>query len=121
MDRHPEYKYCIGKIAENDHWIYIVDCGSGWEDALYLWENEGPVEFMLRISDLYGWHAEKTKSGQYTFKEDPMCLVYWWDDLFGFTAELKNWDWLQEAISFIEAVSKNEKTNIITWNSDKNS
>lgn len=103
MPRHPEYRFCIGEESEKDNWLVLRDLfDTGWEEDLYSWGYEGPLEFTLRIKEKTGWTITKLEHGQYRFAEDPLQLVYWWDDLFGFTITIPDWDKLPEAKAFLK-------------------
>ncbi len=71
-------------------------------EDLFSWGEEGPVEFLTRIKEHTGWTIKHLKYGQYTFNEDPLGLVFWWDDLFGFTITVPDWDRLQDALDFLK-------------------
>ena len=106
MERHPEYKYYIERISENDSWLFIGDRNhSGWGTKVFdAWDEDkdtGPIEYILRIKEQNQWDIEKVKDLQYRFEQDELGTIFQWDDLFGFVAVIKDWDRLNEVLDFL--------------------
>lgn len=110
MNRHPEYKYRVGQINTEEHWINIEDKDdSGWGKlARDPWEDDnerGALEFILRVKDKTGWDIEKVGDWQYRFKQDELGIIYQWDDLFGFVILYKDASVLNKTLEFIESIT----------------
>jgi len=107
MERHPEYKYKIGRLAPKESWIYIEDMNdSGWGKEIFdFWSDEkddGPVEFLLRIKEENNWNIKKVEPFGYQFIEDELEMEFLWDDLFGFTIQIKDWYMLGKVLDFLK-------------------
>ncbi len=97
------YTYKITGIAETDNWIYIK-CNE--EDSVS--ENEPFVELVKYITKKWNndeWQGKISSVGEarYKVKNDPVDLIYQWDDLFGIVFEYKNSTKPNEVKSFIAA------------------
>ena len=95
MDRRPTYAYRLDEaLFHADKTLFSIrNAGNaGWEQALFdAWADDadsGPVEFLLRIRDRTGWTIRKADASGVRFAGDPLALVFRWDDLLGFTAEI---------------------------------
>ena len=107
MDRHPEYKYYIEDISEENSWLYIGDKEqSGWGRHVYdTWselKDDGPIELLLRIKEQNQWELEEVDWLQYRFKQDDIGMIFQWDDLFGLVVIIDNWNKIEEAIVFLK-------------------
>lgn len=111
VNRHPEYVYMIKLADEKDKWVYIGEPNSeGWEeDMMSAFEDEGPVEFLKRITEKEQWTIAKYDDA-YGFKEDPLKIRYRWDDLFGFTAIVDDWAKIDEVTEFLNKYCVTEAT-----------
>ena len=83
------YTYKITDISETDKWIYI-SCNE--EDSVY--ESEPFVEVVKLIAKKWNdneWQGHISSVGEmrYKVKNDPINLVYQWDDLFGIVLSTK--------------------------------
>ncbi|MGN0655426.1 MAG: hypothetical protein ACI4KR_01400 [Ruminiclostridium sp.] len=106
MKRHPEYEYEIGKKDPESSWIYIKDKNeSGWEKLLFDYSQEdnfaGQVEFLLHIKEKYNWNIEEAEPFGYQFVEDNLKMVFHWDDLFGFTVSVEDWQKSDKVLNFL--------------------
>ena len=95
------YTYKITDISETDKWIYI-SCNE--EDSVY--ESEPFVEVVKLIAKKWNdneWQGHISSVGEmrYKVKNDPIDLVYQWDDLFGIVFEYKNSTNLDDVKSFL--------------------
>ena len=110
MDRYPEYRYTCGEIKETEGeiWIYIHDKDdSGWEKLLFdFWEDDGPVELMLRIKESNNWTVVDMGMGRFTFEEDKQKLIFQWDDLFGLAVVVDDIEKVEYVRAFIEKCNR---------------
>ena len=95
------YTYKIASVSESDRWIFI-NCNE--EDSLT--ESEPFVEVVKQIAKKWNdneWQGKifSVDEMRYKVKNDPVDLVYQWDDLFGIVFEYKNNTKLDEVKSFI--------------------
>ena len=95
------YTYRIADFSETDNWIYIK-CNE--EDSVS--ENEPFVELVKYIAKKWNdneWQEKIFSVGdmRYKVKNDPIDLVYQWDDLFGIVIEYKTSTSLNVIKSFI--------------------
>ena len=107
VKRHPEYKYKIGECDEANRWIYINDVKKvGWERKMLVGEDRdklsGAHELYRRIIDATGWEMVRLGFNKHRFIEDPLKLVFWADDKYGFTVILDDWKKLDKAIKFLK-------------------
>lgn len=108
MERHPEYKYKIGRLEPKASWICIEDMNaSGWGKEIFdTWSDErdnGSVEFLLRIKEENNWSIKNVEPFKYQFIEDELEMVFQWDDLFGFTIQIKEWNMLGRVLDFLKS------------------
>lgn len=103
VERHSEFKYKIGNIDSENGWIYIKDVNDqSWENLLFTYnDGVGPSEFLWRINDKKGWKIVQDGFG-YRFVCDKLEMVFWWDDLFGFTVSVKKWRRHKKVIKFLK-------------------
>ena len=93
--------YKIADISEADKWIYIE---SNKEDSIN--ESEVFVELVKSIAIKWNnneWAGKIYSIGEirYKVKNDPLNLVYQWDDLYGIVFEYKDGISLDMIKSFI--------------------
>ena len=97
------YTYKIADVSKTEKWIYI-NCKE--EDSIL--ESEPFVELVKSIAKKWNdneWQGNIFSAGdmRYKVKNDPIDLVYQWDDLFGIVLEYKNSANLEDVKSFIAA------------------
>ena len=95
------YTYKIVSISKTENWTH-VKCNE--KDSLF--EIEPFVELIKYISKKWNkneWKGNIFSVGEmrYKVKNDPIDLVYQWDDLFGIVFECKNSTNLDDVRSFI--------------------
>ena len=95
------YTYRITGVSENDKWIYIK-CNE--EDSMF--ENEPFVELVKQITQKWNngeWQGNISSVGEmrYQINNDPISLVYQWDDLFGIVFDYQNNSNLSDVKPFI--------------------
>ncbi|MBR7132911.1 MAG: hypothetical protein IKD04_05210 [Clostridia bacterium] len=83
------YTYRITDVSETDNWIY-VKCNE--EDSIS--ESDPFVDLVKYITKKWNnneWQGKISSVGEmrYKVKNDPIDLVYQWDDLFGIVIEYK--------------------------------
>ncbi|MBQ8210087.1 MAG: hypothetical protein IJZ35_05855 [Clostridia bacterium] len=77
------YTYYVSYIAKNDKWIF-VQCNE--EDSILDYE---PFDALVKSiakkwnNNQYDGNITSIGNTQYKIKNDPMDLIYQWDDLFG--------------------------------------
>ena len=81
------YTYFISRISKSDKWIY-VECKE--EDSML--EQEPFVELVKNVAKAWNggtWEGNILQAGEmrYQVKNDPLNLVYQWDDLYGIVLE----------------------------------
>ena len=97
-----EYQYKIENISLSDCWIFL-DCKD--EDSL----NDSTafvnlLKFIAKQLNAGEWKEKIYSTGgnmRYTIKNDPLNLVYQWDDLFGIVFDYKNSTNLDDVKSFL--------------------
>ncbi len=95
------YTYSISSISKSDKWIY-VKCNE--DDSFF--EYEPFVALLKSIAQKWNngeWQGMVFPAGEtrYMIKNDPLNLVYQWDDLFGIIFEYKDNTNLDDVKSFI--------------------
>ena len=95
------YTYRIANLSESSKWIYI-ECNE--EDSVY---EHGP--FVALVQHIAGkwnngeWEGNVFSAGEMRFrvKNDPVDLVYQWDDLFGIVFEYEDSTKIAEIKAFL--------------------
>ena len=95
------FTYKITDISKSDNWIYI-QCNE--EDSTS--ENNPFIELVKHIAKKWNnneWQGRIFSVGElrYKVKNDPIDLIYQWDDLFGIVFEYTNKTSLNGIRSFI--------------------
>ena len=95
------YTYKIGNVSETDKWIYVKCIEENSVD-----ESESFVELLKTIAIKWNnseWNGKISSVGnmRYKVENDPIDLVYQWDDLFGIVFEYKDNTNLDAVKSFI--------------------
>lgn len=93
--------YRILHISENDKWIFVI-CNE--EDSIN--EYEPFIVLLKSIAQKWNngeWEGKIILEGEtrYRINNDPLNLVYQWDDLFGIVFDYKNNTNLDDVKSFI--------------------
>ena len=95
------YTYMITHVSETDKWIYIK-CNE--EDSVN--KSETFIEMVKLIAKMWNdneWQGYISSVGEmrYKVKNDPVDLVYQWDDLFGIVFDYSNATTLDDVKYFI--------------------
>ncbi len=95
------YTYKITYVSKTDKWIFI-NCKE--EDSML--ESEPFVELVKSIAKKWNdneWQGNISSVGdvRYMVRNDPIDLIYQWDDLFGIVFEYKNRTSLDDVKSFL--------------------
>ncbi len=94
------YTYDILSVSEDSKWIFII-CNEVDSE-----EYEPFVALLKNIAQKWNngeWQGKISSAGEmrYRINNDPLNLVYQWDDLFGIVFDYKNSTNLNDVKSFI--------------------